>query len=311
MKAVSVPRLLLDGPMFGDGYQSEWLSNVIIREAKEGRGAVYYSGLKLGPEHRAVWKVILTQLKLQMDLGIEGVTLYIYEDEIFNMMGRAKITERMRSRLGEVLVELVANSIHSGGDASGKLLRHVSTFDGLCEIEVGLPEKAWLDGEQYIDVPTTSQAMKIARRPVPLDWHEDREAEWQRICDRLHKPVEKISDEQGIESPKKARGKATTRTPGFVYILTNPSMPGLIKIGRTRLDPADRAAQLHTTGVPAGFQVEYACRTPNPEAVEQAMHVAFGPRRVNDRREFFEIEPDQAIAVLALHHQAEPSTTIQ
>lgn len=41
------------------------------------------------------------------------------------------------------------------------------------------------------------------------------------------------------------------------------------------------------------------------------MHVAFGPRRVNDRREFFEIEPDQAIAVLALHHQAEPSTTIQ
>lgn len=41
------------------------------------------------------------------------------------------------------------------------------------------------------------------------------------------------------------------------------------------------------------------------------MHVAFGPRRVNDRREFFEIEPDQAFAVLSLHHQAEPSTTIQ
>ncbi len=46
--------------------------------------------------------------------------------------------------------------------------RHVSTFDGLCEIEVGLPEKTWLEGEQYIDVPTTSQALKIAKRPVPL-----------------------------------------------------------------------------------------------------------------------------------------------
>lgn len=101
------------------------------------------------------------------------------------------------------------------------------------------------------------------------------------------------------------------RTPGYVYILTNPAMPGLIKIGKTRLNPEDRANQLQTTGVPRGFQVEYACHTPDPEAVEQAMHVAFGPRRVNDRREFFEIEPAQAIALLSLHHQAEPSTTIQ
>lgn len=96
------------------------------------------------------------------------------------------------------------------------------------------------------------------------------------------------------------------RGPGFVYILTNPSMPGLIKIGKTRLDPANRAAQLHTTGVPAGFQVEYACRTPDPEAVEQAMHVAFGPTRLSHKREFFQITPEQAIAVLSLHHQVEP-----
>ena len=94
-------------------------------------------------------------------------------------------------------------------------------------------------------------------------------------------------------------------TPGYVYILTNPVMPGLIKIGKTRLAPADRAAQLHTTGVPSGFQVEYACHTPDPDAVERAMHDAFGPKRLNDRREFFQIEPAQAIAVLALHHQGE------
>lgn len=112
----------------------------------------------------------------------------------------------------------------------------------------------------------------------------------------------------GSSEPQRRR---IPRTPGYVYILTNPAMPGLIKIGKTRLSPTDRAAQLHTTGVPRGFQVEYACHTPDPEAVEQAMHVAFGPRRVNDRREFFEIEPAQAIAVLSLHHQAEPSTSIQ
>lgn len=109
-----------------------------------------------------------------------------------------------------------------------------------------------------------------------------------------------------IEFPKKQKVARPPRTPGFVYILTNPAMPGLIKIGKTRLNPTDRAAQLHTTGVPAGFQVEYACRTNDPEAVEQAMHVAFGPTRLSHKREFFQITPEQAIAVLSLHHQEEP-----
>jgi len=107
------------------------------------------------------------------------------------------------------------------------------------------------------------------------------------------------------DHPRKLRRPRPPRTPGFVYILTNPAMPGLIKIGKTRLAPGDRAAQLHTTGVPAGFQVEYACRTPDPEAVEQAMHVAFGPTRLSHKREFFQLSVEQAIAVLSLHHQDE------
>jgi len=101
------------------------------------------------------------------------------------------------------------------------------------------------------------------------------------------------------------------RGPGFVYILSNPAMPGLIKIGKTRLHPVDRAAQLQTTGVPAGFKVEYACRTPDPEVVEKAMHVAFGPKRVSDRREFFRIDLAQAIALLSLHHQEEPIAALR
>ena len=136
-------------------------------------------------------------------------------------------------------------------------------------------------------------------RPLLCMWSHD------QIRDTVTVRIEVVGTPKNRQTPRHPR------TPGYVYILTNPAMPGLIKIGKTRLNPTDRAAQLHTTGVPRGFQVEYACHTSDPEAVEQAMHVAFGPRRVNDRREFFEIEPEHAIAVLSLHHQAEPSTTIQ
>lgn len=79
-------------------------------------------------------------------------------------------------------------------------------------------------------------------------------------------------------------------------------MPGLIKIVKTRLACVeDRAAQLHSTGVPDAFEVVYACRTDDPDAVERVMHEAFGPKRINGRREFFQVQPEQAVAVLALH----------
>lgn len=87
----------------------------------------------------------------------------------------------------------------------------------------------------------------------------------------------------------------------IVYVLTNPAMPGLVKIGRT--DNADaniRITQLYTTGVPVPFTLEYACKVINPDEVEKALHIAFGPQRTNPKREFFNIEPEQAIAILRL-----------
>ena len=87
----------------------------------------------------------------------------------------------------------------------------------------------------------------------------------------------------------------------LVYVLTNSAMPGLVKIGKTTQElPETRVSQLYTTGVPVPFDIEYACRAPNAADVERALHVAFAPQRINPRREFFEIEPDQAIAILRL-----------
>jgi len=88
---------------------------------------------------------------------------------------------------------------------------------------------------------------------------------------------------------------------GIIYLLTNPAMPGLVKIGITnRADVQMRMDELYSTSVPVPFECAFACRVENPNEVEDALHIAFAPNRVNPKREFFEIETNQAIAILKL-----------
>jgi hypothetical protein len=87
---------------------------------------------------------------------------------------------------------------------------------------------------------------------------------------------------------------------GIVYILTNPAMPGLVKIGQTTNDITNRLNERNTTGVPFPFDCLFACETDDCKLVENSLHKAFHPYRVNPKREFFRISPDQAIVILRL-----------
>ena len=87
----------------------------------------------------------------------------------------------------------------------------------------------------------------------------------------------------------------------IVYVLTNPAMPGIVKIGKTnREDPRVRMNELYSTGVPLPFECAIAVDTDDERAanLERALHTAFAPYRLNPSREFFEIEPYQAEAIL-------------
>jgi hypothetical protein len=42
---------------------------------------------------------------------------------------------------------------------------------------------------------------------------------------------------------------------GSVYVMSNPAMPGLLKVGFTTKEPGDRAEALFTTGIPVPFRV--------------------------------------------------------
>ena len=88
---------------------------------------------------------------------------------------------------------------------------------------------------------------------------------------------------------------------GYVYILSNPSMPGLLKIGMTRFDPSRRVQELSSaTGVPTPFQLVYYREFYDCVAAEIEIHSILASKglRYNDQREFFTIDTVEAINIL-------------
>lgn len=85
-----------------------------------------------------------------------------------------------------------------------------------------------------------------------------------------------------------------------VYVLTNPAILNMVKIGKTIRNVELRLADLYSTGVPLPFECEYAAKVKDVDKTEKAFHTAFEPSRVNPKREFFNINLEQAIAVLSL-----------
>lgn len=68
----------------------------------------------------------------------------------------------------------------------------------------------------------------------------------------------------------------------IVYVLTNPAMPGIVKIGKTtQLEVQERMKQLYGIGVPLPFDCAFACQVKDATKVEKALHVAFGNTRLN------------------------------
>jgi Domain of unknown function (DUF4268)/T5orf172 domain len=96
---------------------------------------------------------------------------------------------------------------------------------------------------------------------------------------------------------------------GYVYILTNPKIPGLVKIGSTKLTPDERARQLSTTGVPAPFQVVGYHWFDDELRIERELQAMFSQQRVHPRREFYETTIDAAQQALlhlsdGRHHES-------
>ena len=85
----------------------------------------------------------------------------------------------------------------------------------------------------------------------------------------------------------------------IIYVLSNKGMPGLIKIGKTqRKDLQARMSELYTTGVPFPFECLWAGEVRDCNYIEKIIHNAFIKERVNLKREFFNLGPEQVIPLL-------------
>lgn len=84
-------------------------------------------------------------------------------------------------------------------------------------------------------------------------------------------------------------------TKGFVYILRNEAMHGLLKIGYSVKVPTERVDELFTTGVPEPFTLAYYCLVENAAKLEAAIHNNLSAYRHRGNREFFRIELEAVV----------------
>ena len=81
----------------------------------------------------------------------------------------------------------------------------------------------------------------------------------------------------------------------WVYIMSNPTMPGYYKIGYTKKNPDERAKQIsNATGVIVPMEVEWAFHCYNGFALEQECHRKLEKYRVSNNREFFQMSLEEA-----------------
>lgn len=112
----------------------------------------------------------------------------------------------------------------------------------------------------------------------------------------------------GHSMPEEVIGKAIEEkddfgdsTEGYVYVMTNSSIEGQVKIGKTTRDPYERAKELSSaTGVPTPFVVVFYKQFKDCHFAEKTIHQYLEKKgyRVNNNREFFNMSIPEAIDVV-------------
>lgn len=90
------------------------------------------------------------------------------------------------------------------------------------------------------------------------------------------------------------------RKSGYIYILSNESMSGALKIGMTTRTPELRAKELSAvTSIPTPFTVVFSAVVPDCKRAEIDLHRLLEAKnyRVSDNREFFQIPLAEAILI--------------
>jgi hypothetical protein len=83
---------------------------------------------------------------------------------------------------------------------------------------------------------------------------------------------------------------------GWVYIITNESKPGIVKVGFTRKDPEGRAKEFDDTHTPDDHRVNYCVLVNDAYKVEQAAFIKLESKRY--KKEWFRCDVSEAVKAI-------------
>jgi hypothetical protein len=85
---------------------------------------------------------------------------------------------------------------------------------------------------------------------------------------------------------------------GYLYVLSNSSMPGLLKVGYTVRSIEERINELSSTGVPTRFDLEFFCEVDNAFLLEKEIHREI--KKNHHGKEFFKCNIATVVRVVKL-----------
>ena len=101
--------------------------------------------------------------------------------------------------------------------------------------------------------------------------------------------------ERNRDDISRFNNKQSTNPEGYLYIVTNPSWPDMVKIG-CAIDPYDRARSYQTYSPLRDYKLEAVVYSPNRRSLESNVHAELGSDRVGG--EWFKLSLEDAITVM-------------
>lgn len=177
------------------------------------------------------------------------------------------------------LVDILQERVYEFADAISKedfiISIHVSEFSGQAR-----------DFESIY-------ALKVVSEGVIEDYEMDIES----VLYKINELMENDDD----YSYSQGTFELNSENAGYIYLMMNPSMSGIVKIGLTRRSPEERLDELsRATGVPTPFILVYKEQFNDCVRAEKLIHSILEERgeRVSSNREFFKTETSEAIKVI-------------
>lgn len=216
--------------------------------------------------------------------------------------------KREKARAHQAGVNWDGNYVTSALDSSHLDVAPTSSAPAAHSSSPPIKERPINPGDNSQPQPAVEIAARIAT-PLPqvsLDQLPSGPANKQSAANDISDQRKTETTVSGEQAPKMPQDTSRTdkgpvregssRVKGWVYVISNKAMPGLVKVGYSMKDPEIRAREFDNTAVPHPFDVDYEVLVDEPYLIEQRVHRDLSAKR--EGREWFRCTAEEAIAAI-------------